>query len=217
MLLSGWLGLPIAGQTTADVTLHVHVHGAAALPADAPAVVWLTPLDAAIPLTSDPPRVYRMSQHNKQFVPHLLVVPVGSRVEFPNLDPFFHNVFSQFNGRRFDLGLYETGKSQGVQLPREGVSYIFCNIHPEMGGVIVSLGTPFFTVAKTSDVVLHHVPSGSYRLQVWNERATPESLRAAERVVDIGPVKSDLGRVDFDLSHPYQPDHMNKFGEPYRP
>ena len=77
-------------------------------------VVWLEPADEGIerpriePLRTHP----RMVQKDKQFEPHLLVVPVGSIVEFPNLDPYFHNVFSLFDGRRFDLGLYEAGTSR---------------------------------------------------------------------------------------------------------
>ena len=66
------------------------------------------------------------------FEPHLLIIPLGSTVSFPNLDPFFHNVFSQFNGKRFDLGLYEAGSTRDVRFDHEGVSYLFCNIHPEI-------------------------------------------------------------------------------------
>ena len=66
----------------------------------------------------------------------------GSSVEFPNRDPWFHNVFSLFNGKRFDLGLYEAGSTRTVHFDREGISFIFCNIHPEMSAVIVVLRTP---------------------------------------------------------------------------
>ena len=76
------------------------------------------------------------------FTPHILVVPVGSVVRFPNADPFFHNVFSLFDGKRFDLGLYEAGSTKEVTFSREGLSYIFCNIHPEMSAVVISLSTP---------------------------------------------------------------------------
>ena len=72
---------------------------------------------------------YTLLQKNRTFIPHLQVIPAGSVVQFPNADPFFHNVFSLFNGKRFDLGLYEAGSSKSVTFPREGVSYIFCNIH----------------------------------------------------------------------------------------
>src|SRR5246127_2367910 len=106
------------------------------------------------------------------FTPHLLVVPMGSQVEFPNQDPFFHNVFSLFNGKRFDLGLYESGTSRAVRFDREGVSYIFCNIHPEMGAVVLALNTPYYAVSGAAGMVtIHNVPPGSYRLHLWSEAA----------------------------------------------
>src|SRR5690348_6773516 len=100
------------------------------------AVVWLTPAaGGAIPAhgaESEPAHPkFRLLQRHKRFQPHVLVVPVGSVVDFPNLDPFFHNVFSLFEGKRFDLGLYEAGTTHSVKLDRPGVCYIFCNIHPE--------------------------------------------------------------------------------------
>ena len=198
-----------------DVSLRVQSRDAAnAVPGDSPVVVWLSPLDAAIA----PPRAtrtYRMEQKNKQFVPHLLVVPVGSTVEFPNLDPFFHNVFSLFNGRRFDLGLYETGKSQAVKFSREGVSYIFCNIHPEMGGIILSLTTPYYAISSTGNVLIHGLAPGSYKLEVWSERASAESLTAAARTVTVVPGRGDLGAVTMELSPLAKVRHQNKFGEQY--
>src|SRR3954468_1072696 len=74
-------------------------------------VLWLTRADegAAVRPIALPKSGYKLVQKDKMFSPHLLVVPAGSSVEFPNLDPFFHNVFSLFNGKRFDLGLYESG------------------------------------------------------------------------------------------------------------
>ena len=100
------------------------------------AVVWLTPVTASAGLrplvTNASPHRFRLVQKNKRFTPHLLVVPVGSVVEFPNLDPFFHNVFSLFDGKRFDLGLYEAGSTKAVNFNLAGISYILCNIHPEI-------------------------------------------------------------------------------------
>ena len=112
-------------------------------------VVWLTPLAPAIadPVSTPKPGHYRLVQKDKTFTPHLLVIPTGSSVDFPNLDPFFHNVFSLFNGKRFDLGLYESGSSRTVHFDHDGVSYIFCNIHPEMSAVIITLSTPYYGVS----------------------------------------------------------------------
>src|SRR4051812_43066762 len=88
-------------------------------------VVWL---EAEGP---DRPRVEplrarpKIVQRGKQFEPHLSIVTVGTSVDFPNLDPFFHNVFSLFDGKRFDLGLYEAGTSRTVTFTRPGVCYVF--------------------------------------------------------------------------------------------
>ena len=112
---------------------------------------------------------------------------VGSSVDFPNLDPFFHNVFSLFNGKRFDLGLYEGHSHRSVQFDREGVSYIFCNIHPDMGAVVVALNTPYYAVSTDNGTLtLHDVPRGRYRLNVWAENAPVERLNALSRIVEVG-------------------------------
>jgi plastocyanin len=98
-------------------------------------VVWLNPLDPGADVRpasqSEAARHPRLTQRDKRFDPHILVVPVGSVVEFPNHDPFFHNVFSLFEGKRFDLGLYEAGTTRLVHFDRLGVSYIFCNTPQE--------------------------------------------------------------------------------------
>ena len=103
-------------------------------------VVWLTPADGtAQAMALHQGQHPRLVQRNKTFEPHLLVVPVGSVVAFPNHDPFFHNVFSLFEGKRFDLGLYEAGSTRDVHFDKPGISYIFCNIHAEMSAVVVAL------------------------------------------------------------------------------
>src|SRR6476620_3171012 len=136
-------------------------------------VVWLSPQQPVDPKPAPSPHSpYRLLQKDKQFQPHLLVVPTGTSVEFPNADPFFHNVFSLFNGKRFDLGLYESGTTRSVKFDREGVSYIFCNIHPEMGAIVLALSTPYYAVSNSDGAVtIHGVPPGNYRLHVWSENA----------------------------------------------
>src|ERR1700753_2875850 len=128
---------------TVDVTFRVSVtRGDTAKdkqPDASGAVVWLTPADQVSGYAPAKPGHYRLVQKDKHFTPHLLVIPTGSTVDFPNQDPFFHNVFSLFDGKRFDLGLYESGTSRGVHFNRDGVSYIFCNIHPEMSAIVVTL------------------------------------------------------------------------------
>jgi plastocyanin len=210
-----------SAQTDADVTVHLTVRtadGKSRVPsASAPVVIWLSPIgaDGKTDLTVKPGtgKSFQMVQKDKMFQPHLLVVPTGSVVAFPNRDPFFHNVFSLFNGRRFDLGLYETGTSHSVPFNREGVSYIFCNIHPDMGAVIVSIATPYFAMATQSSAQLHHVPPGMYLLKVWAEDATAASLEKAPHRIQVGAGNTDAGAVNIVLQ-PRQA-HTDKFGKPY--
>jgi len=108
-------------------------------------VVSLIPLNSsqAASLKQSPIHA-TLTQKHKKFSPHVLVIPPGSVVDFPNRDPFFHNVFSLFEGKRFDLGLYESGTSRSVKFDRPGVSYIFCNINPQMNAIVISLDTPYY-------------------------------------------------------------------------
>jgi plastocyanin len=209
-----------AYSESADVTLHLDfaVRAGRHRPASAaaPSVAWLTPVagDApSLPLAA--PRTYRMVQKNKKFDPHLLVVPVGSSVEFPNQDPFFHNVFSLYNGKRFDLGLYETGSERGERFDREGVSYIFCNIHPEMGAVILALSTPYYAISHEGAITIQHVPQGKYTLNVWSEGATAESLNAARKQVTVTEQGAALGAITLTAAPSPIVHHANKFGESY--
>ena len=178
-------------------------------------VIWLTPLETkAPPMARSGPFI--LTQKNKEFLPHLMVIPVGSTVQFPNQDPYFHNVFSLFNGRRFDLGLYEAGTTRSVRFSREGVSYVFCNIHPEMSAVVLALSTPYFAVVeKQESTAIHDVPPGQYRLHVWSEGAALERLDALTRVVDIGGGNADLGLIEIPLSGDLSAHHKNKFGNEY--
>jgi plastocyanin len=181
-------------------------------------VVWLVPLQPAGPKPVDPPRQtsYRLIQKNKQFSPHLLVIPTGTSVEFPNEDPFFHNVFSLFNGKRFDLGLYESGTRRSVRFDREGVSYVFCNIHPEMGAVVLALSTPYFGVSNADgNVLIHNVPVGSYRVTIWGETVQLSDAAGAQRTVQISTSNVNLGEMTLQQTTDPMQNHKNKFGEDY--
>jgi plastocyanin len=182
-------------------------------------VIWLTPThedEGAAPLRG--PQKYTLAQKDKQFIPHILVVRTGSSVDFPNLDPFYHNVFSLFNGKRFDLGLYEAHTTRVVRFDRDGVSYIFCNIHPEMGAVVISLSTPYFGVSTPEgNVTIHGVPAGSYRLNVWAENVPVDRLSAVSRVVEVSPSNTQLGTFELQASGDIMTHHQNKFGESYPP
>lgn len=185
-------------------------------------VVWLTPLDRAAETPTEPsPRRAqppRLVQRNKTFEPHVLVVPVGTLVVFPNEDPFFHNIFSLYDGRRFDLGLYESGTSRSVRFDRPGVSFLFCNIHAEMSAVVIALDTNYFAVSdRSGHVVVPDVPGGSYLLNVWYELATPEELKALTRVVSVSNSNVALGAIRVSEVSDVKPAHKNKYGLDYVP
>jgi plastocyanin len=183
-------------------------------------VVWLKPLDAAEPPpTAEPPgKRPQVVQKNKTFHPHLTVVRVGSVVDFPNRDPFFHNVFSLFDGKRFDLGLYEAGATNSVRFDHVGVSYLFCNIHPEMSAVVVAVDTPYYGISdKSGTVRMANVPDGKYKLRVWYERSTPEELKTLARTVNIGAGSRDLGAMAVTPDPAFTPAHKNKYGQDYAP
>jgi hypothetical protein len=175
-------------------------------------VVWLEPVGSRPPPL---PVVHpRLVQKNKRFEPHLLVIPVGTVVEFPNQDPFFHNVFSLYKGKRFDLGLYEAGSSRAVRFDRPGVSFIFCNIHPEMSAAVVALETPYYAVSnKAGEVTIRDVPPGRYHLQVWYERSSPEALTRLARQISVPGTSVPALEVPEVIAASVP--HKNKYGEDY--
>src|SRR6266481_1241621 len=163
-------------------------------------VVWLNSLDPTGEVRpasqSDSSRHPRLVQQHKRFEPHVLVVPVGALVEFPNHDPFFHNVFSLFEGKRFDLGLYEAGTSYMVHFDRRGVSYIFCNIHPEMSAVVLALKTPYSGISDgAGKISIEHVPEGRYTMQVWAETSGLENLKRLTKSVTVAEQGQSLGVI----------------------
>ena len=180
-------------------------------------VVWLIPLDSHAPMKPFHTGPLKLVQHNKSFEPHLLVVPVGAVVEFPNRDPFFHNVFSLFEGKRFDLGLYEAGSSRYVSFDRPGVSYIFCNIHAEMSAVVIALDSPYYSISSVKgEVVIPDVPVGKYSLHLWYETALPETLKTLTREISVTESSSTLGILQVPTERLVSA-HKNKYGMDYEP
>ena len=178
------------------------------------AVIWLEPVGDTPVLSFTPQGRYTLLQKNRTFTPHLQVVPVGSVVQFPNADPFFHNVFSLFDGKRFDLGLYEAGSTKSVTFSRSGVSYIFCNIHPEMSAVVISLSTPLYAIADTANnLSVRNIPPGNYAMRLWVEGALPPALQGLSREVKVSPGMNDLGTINVPIAT--NETHTNKFGSAY--
>jgi plastocyanin len=184
-------------------------------------VVWLSPADAASrrAAAAQPARpAPKLVQRNKAFEPHLVVVQAGSTIQFPNDDPFFHNVFSLFEGKRFDLGLYEAGTAKSVRFDRVGISFLFCNIHPEMSAVVVAVDTPFYAVSdRAGQVAIPAVPDGHYLMQVWYERGVQEDLKALARAVSITDSSRSLGTIEIPANPDFSLAHKNKYGQDYVP
>jgi len=182
-------------------------------------VLWLNPTGNGAPSfpvlqgSTQP----RLVQRNKNFEPHVLVVPVGSVVEFPNRDPFFHNVFSLFEGKRFDLGLYEAGSTRNVVFDKPGVSYIFCNIHSEMSAVVIAVSTPYYGISDPRGrVTIPRVPPGRYTLRTWYEEALPEALNNLTREVTVSEDAASLGTMRLPAMNMPQ-GHQNMYGRDYPP
>lgn len=182
-------------------------------------VVWLEPVNGAVASAARPdPKPAQMLQKDKKFAPHVLAIPVGGSVSFPNLDPIFHNAFSSFNGQIFDVGLYKPGASRTVIFNRDGIVRVFCNIHPQMSAVIVVLKTPYFAVSDRSGVFeIAGVPAGDYQLHVFHERATPETLDRLERMITVQMAGLELPPLAISESGYLQTPHRNKYGKDYPP
>jgi len=150
---------------------------------------------------------------DKQFVPDIVVVPVGSTVRFPNTDPFSHNVFSASEPNGFDLGLYGRGEAKGHAFDHPGLVYIYCNVHAGMVAYVQVMGSRWFTQAGADgSFAIPGVPPGHYTLHVWHPRVSQEVAQD----VDIPAAGLTLAQpVQLDArGFKWQP-HKNKFGKPY--
>ena len=210
-------------QNVVTITGVVSVMHATKGPSDSrDAAVWVTPVASSGERGRSGDMVahprMRILQRNKQFEPHLLVVPVGTTVDFPNADPFFHNVFSMFDGKRFDLGLYEEGTTRSVDFSHPGVCFLFCNIHPEMSGVVVVVDSPYYAVTNRAGAfTIANVPPGRYTLSVWHERGKPERPDEFPRDLTVSQATASLGTIRLVESGQVFPPHKNKYGRDYGP
>ncbi len=133
-----------------------------------------------------------MTQEHETFVPHVLAIRAGTVVDFPNADPFFHNVFSLSKTRPFDLGRYGRGRSKSVRFDEPGIVRVFCDIHSHMSAFILVFAHRFFAVTDDQGRYrIDRVPPGIYTLTAWYEGVAQESRQVA--VPDSG------GLVDADF------------------
>lgn len=121
-----------------------------------------------------------LDQYNRTFVPHVMVVQLGTRIEFPNHDTVFHNVFSYREGKRFDLGLYPVGTSRLQKFDQPGLVRIFCNIHSNMSAFLWVVENPYFAKTdKAGRFRITGVPAGQRSIRVWHERLGTRRLAVA--------------------------------------
>ncbi|PWU06662.1 MAG: hypothetical protein C5B51_11890 [Terriglobia bacterium] len=180
-------------------------------------VLWLEPVDRPAPAAPPGKRV-TMVQRDKRFTPHVLAIPLGSTVDFPNFDPIFHNAFSNFNGQPFDIGLYPPGKTRSVPFTRPGIVRVFCNIHPTMSAIIAVLATPWYAVTPPlGKFTIEGVPAGEYQLRIFHERAVPENLKTLERRITVPETGIALPLISISETGFTPAPHLNKFGKEYPP
>jgi hypothetical protein len=123
-------------------------------------------------LPPKPPVTEALNQHGSRFEPDLIVVPIGSTVQFPNLDAIFHNVFSLSKAQAFDLGYYPQGQSRTVKFNNPGVVQVYCHIHANMYAAIVVTASPWFQKpSPDGSFSFSNVPAGRYRLTAWHKIA----------------------------------------------
>ena len=132
-------------------------------------------------------------QVDESFEPRVLAVTRGSTVEFPNDDPFFHNVFSLSRAASFDLGRYRRGVSRGYTLDQAGIVKIFCDLHSHMSAVVIVLDHPYFaTPDDDGRFVLDNVPPGKFNIAAWHER-----VGSSTQTIVIEP--RSTSHVEFSL------------------
>ena len=116
--------------------------------------------------------LYTMDQKQRRFSPEMLIIPAGSRVSFPNLDPIFHNIFSLSKPKSFDLGNYPEGATRIVTFPVPGIVYVNCHLHPNMAATIVVTPNRWGAIPDASGrFSLHNLPPGKYTIVAWHRAA----------------------------------------------
>ncbi len=180
------------------------------------AVVYFEPEEPGRPprAPKEPEKPFQLLTKNKEFFPHVLAVPVGSTVQFPNHDPILHNVFLVSPGNAFDLGIYRGGPTKEKRFEQPGVVRVYCNVHQAMVAYLLVLDTPFYASPDAGGSFrLTGLPRGPGKLTVWHEQADPwtQQLRLPLRAAAAeGPLEPRLVVV-----RPKLLPHLNKSGESY--
>lgn len=147
------------------------------------AVVWLEGGPRSSPLSHAV-----IDQRDLTFIPHVSVVTVGTTVRFPNNDTVYHNVFAEFEAKRFDLGMYARGATKTKTFDKKGVVALMCSVHSNMSAYIMVVDTPYYAVADSHGrFSIKNVPNGSYQLRVWHE-----SNQSVAQQITVSPSTGEL-------------------------
>lgn len=150
-----------------------------------------------------------MKQEGKAFIPRTLVVQRGTKVEFPNRDAFFHNVFSVTPDNSFDLGSYRQGESKSVSLTKAGVVNVYCNMHPQMvGHILVVPSQHHVNAGQDGFFKLSDVPAGKHKVVAWAPNA-----KAVTTEIEV--VAGQATTVELEVKKGRSQPHTNKEGMPY--
>ncbi len=118
------------------------------------------------------PPVKQIEQLNRRFVPDMVVVPAGSTVSFPNMDPIFHNIYSLSKPKSFDLGSYDKGQTRKVTFPKAGIVEIYCHLHPNMQATVVVTPNRWYAQPDSDGHYrIPDVPPGQYTVVAWHKTA----------------------------------------------
>jgi plastocyanin len=153
---------------------------------------------------------FTLRQIKKAFQPRLLVVPVGSTVQFPNEDSLFHNVFSLNKPEPFDLGQYRSGQSKNWTFTAPGTYNVFCNIHPQMAAMILVVPTSYIAQVDAGGNYKLDLPAGRYRITAVSERAQPVSTE-----VTVGSTAPAIAELVLNEPKDAPAQHTDKFGKEY--
>ncbi len=157
------------------------------------------------------PPAERIVMRGKAFQPHVVVVPAGGSVAFPNEDPILHNAFSVSGENRFDLDLYKRPQSKAWVFPKPGVVRVYCNIHPQMSAIVVVADSTYYGKAgRDGSFSLLDVPAGKYLLKAWHERGGETS-----QAISVPAEGTASAQLVLDASSFKRVQHKNKFGKDY--
>jgi plastocyanin len=174
------------------------------------AVVYLEPIGGM--KAKAPPTNTSIALQARQFAPRVRVVTEGSKIEFPNQDPFTHNVFSKAPQGAFDTESFGKGRTRDNTFRSAGIYPVYCNVHPRMTAFVIAVKTPYFSQAGTDGrFTVDKVPAGKYTIHVWHDRAGEQTADLLVPATGLAGLKYDLDARGWKYVQ-----HKNKLGKDYQ-